>query len=437
MKGFKSFSQSINIVVIAVASLGCSWTPLAAGSPADSVVTIYTQLNNESSGQGTGFVIGAEGRIATAYHVIQNATKIEVFDKEARPLDDVVIEWIDPRTDIAIIKAPGARVLPALDLSSHEPKTQEDVRVAGSPRGLPQQIVFGKITSAGYVSSLRLSSAGGRRIFSESIDVLPIDITIYSGMSGAPVLSNNGMVTGILSGSYDEGRGIAWAIPSKYISAIVDTTAINRRPIEMLSWPDLSLMRNGWISLKRSYSEPFSAQHIAKLESLETVFPTLRGEWESSGDERISIVYDDNIIFGRCEKLIRQQLSLNVDHLDIDSPRITGHQSLTMSVSSRFSHPQFLYPDTQENRRHLEGMCNDRIFSDRLVSERKARIMGEFVLVAKERSSRPNSVFDTTIHITDCEGSACFPQVYGTKEAGRLELISESRVRWQNAILSK
>jgi len=436
MKSFRQFSKSTNVVVIAIISLGWSWITFAASSLTDSVVTIYSQSSNASSGQGTGFVIGTDGQIATAYHVIQNATKIEVFDKESRCLDDVVIEWIDPRRDIAIVKAPGARTLPALQVSSQAPNAQEDVRVAGSPRGLPQQIVFGKITSTGYVSSLSISSAGGRRVFAENIDILPIDITIYSGMSGAPVLSSNGTVIGILSGSYDEGRGVAWAIPWKYVSALASTSAINRRPDQMVVWPDLSLMSKGWVSLKRSYAKPFGAQHIAQLESLETAFPILRGDWKANDDERRTVVYDD-AIGGRCERVARQQINLTVDRLDIDAPRLAGRESAVISLKVRFTHPSFLGFDTPELRRQREEFCSESIFADRLVTERVARIEGTVFLKTRERSPRQNSEFDTTIHVTDCDGSGCSPNVYGTRKAGRLEVISGSRIRWQNAILSK
>ena len=97
----------------------------------------------------------------------------------------------------------------------------------------------------------------------------PVDVTIYSGMSGAPLLSSDNSVIGVFSGSYTEGRGIGWAIPIKYALDLMSQPQMGRRADQIGAWPSLTLMNSRWISLKRSYDQPFEPEHIAELEILE------------------------------------------------------------------------------------------------------------------------------------------------------------------------
>ena len=55
-------------------------TCFAQTSPTDSVVTIYCKSRAGGSSQGTGFVFGSQGFIVTAYHVVQNAERIDIYD---------------------------------------------------------------------------------------------------------------------------------------------------------------------------------------------------------------------------------------------------------------------------------------------------------------------------------------------------------------------
>jgi hypothetical protein len=425
---------SSSCVVVVAQLLGFA----AVGQPLpDSVVTIYSRIGTNGSGQGTGFVVGTDGRVATAYHVIQNATALEVFDKDRRRLTDVVVVWIDPSRDLAILRVLGAESLPALRLEESAPKPQEEIRIAGSPRGLPEQVLFGKSTSSGFVSSTAISSASGRKVFARSIDVLPLDVTIYSGMSGSPVVSQTGRVLGVLSGSYDEGRGIAWAIPGKYLQALAATPPLNRRVDQMLSWPDLTLMDKGWVSLKRSYSRPFTSEHIAQLEVLETAFQTLKGNWKNSDTRKVDLIYDESSL-GRCERVVDRTIKVNFEQVATEAPSITGTQRTRLSIAANFSHPRNLNFDSPQLREQREGFCSERIFEDKTVTAREVDLKGDVSVSTKSTDSasrRPG--LQSKINVTDCSGSGCNARMYGEFKASPVEIISRERIRWEGAILGR
>jgi hypothetical protein len=116
----------------------------------------------------------------------------------------------------------------------------------GYPRGgVLQQFRAFPTTQGAFVNSHSIRDGQQRRLFDGEIDVIPLDASVYSGMSGGPVSGARGVV-GVLSGSYSEGGGIGWAIPSKYLQTL---TVVGRRPQDM-DWPPLTLMGRVWRNLR-------------------------------------------------------------------------------------------------------------------------------------------------------------------------------------------
>ena len=164
--------------VIAFGAFGLMSVSEVIAADVDSVVTIYSKSSGATSGQGTGFFISTSGKILTAYHVIQDSVELEVYDKNLNRLQNLRVERIDEKRDLAILSSRPANSVSKLSLSGGSPAPLGTVHIAGSPRGLPQQVMHGRMTSASYVQSNSVSSAGGKRIFQETIDILPIDITL-------------------------------------------------------------------------------------------------------------------------------------------------------------------------------------------------------------------------------------------------------------------
>ena len=157
-------------LLVALVALGPISVFSALAADVDSVVTIYSKSGGSRSGQGTGFFIDSNGRIWTAYHVIQDSVELEAYDRNLNRIQNLRIERIDERRDLAILSSQPAISVLKLPLSGGAPPSFGNVHIAGSPRGLPQQVIHGRITSASYVKSTTISSAGGKRIFQENPD---------------------------------------------------------------------------------------------------------------------------------------------------------------------------------------------------------------------------------------------------------------------------
>jgi serine protease Do len=164
-------------------------------------------------GLGTGFVIDAEGYIATNRHVIDGADEVFVTLESGTRLPATVVGQ-DERTDLALIKVDAPADLVALGFGDSERARVGDwVLAIGNPFGL------GGTATAGIIS------ARGRDIDSGLYDdYIQIDAPINQGHSGGPVFNAAGEVIGINTSiiSPNGGNvGIGLAIPANQAKVII------------------------------------------------------------------------------------------------------------------------------------------------------------------------------------------------------------------------
>ena len=167
-------------------------------------------------GQGSGFVISADGYVITNNHVIDNATKIQVqFDDNGRGEGtkyDAKLIGTDPRTDIALIKIQSDKSFPFVKLSDKDARVGDWALAVGNPFGL------GGTVTAGIVSAL------ARDIGSGPYDYLQIDAAVNRGNSGGPTFNLEGDVLGVNTAIYSPSGGnvgIAFAVPAKTVNEVV------------------------------------------------------------------------------------------------------------------------------------------------------------------------------------------------------------------------
>ena len=168
-------------------------------------------------GQGSGFVLDAQGYIATNAHVVTSGTApklarskkvfVELADFNRVPAR---IIGADPNSDVALIKIdPRGLTLTPLRLgSSKHLVVGEPVAAIGSPFGERQSL------SVGVISALdrNIQSLTAFRIG----NAIQTDAAINRGNSGGPLLDARGRVIGInaqIETSSGDGSGVGFAIP--------------------------------------------------------------------------------------------------------------------------------------------------------------------------------------------------------------------------------
>ena len=178
-------------------------------------------------GQGSGFIIDKDGHILTNYHVVGNATQVEVTLHNKKTYKAQVIGR-DRGHDLAVVKIEAPNVVPALLGDSKSLQVGQKTFAIGNPFGLA-----GTMTS-GIISSLRPIRSPEGSYIEEAIQT---DAAINPGNSGGPLLNSHGEVIGINSliatGGSNQSAGIGFAIPINVAKAVLNdliTLGTVRRP---------------------------------------------------------------------------------------------------------------------------------------------------------------------------------------------------------------
>ena len=155
-------------------------------------------------GEGSGFIVSADGIILTNAHVVDGAQKVTVKLTDRREFEASVI-GADAKSDVAVLKI-DARDLPVTRLG--DPRTLqvgEWVVAIGSPFGLENTVTAGIV------------SAKGRSLPDDTyVPFIQTDVAVNPGNSGGPLFNMRGEVVGINSQIYSRSggyQGLSFAIP--------------------------------------------------------------------------------------------------------------------------------------------------------------------------------------------------------------------------------
>ncbi len=156
---------------------------------------------------GSGFIVDKRGYIVTNYHVVADATRINVkLDSGMEYLGKVV--GIDQETDIAILKIEAAGELPVAKFGDSDKVEVGDWVIAiGSPFGLSRTV------TAGIISQTQRATPSAT-LFQRFIQT---DAAINRGNSGGPLVNLNGEVIGVnsqIATTNGDFNGVGFALPS-------------------------------------------------------------------------------------------------------------------------------------------------------------------------------------------------------------------------------
>ena len=168
---------------------------------------IFPQLPREyrQYGEGSGFIVDANGTILTNAHLVSGTEQVKVTLKDGRTLQGKV-QGIDEPSDLAVIKI-DSKSLPFATLGNSDDVHVGDWAIAvGNPFGLDNTVTLG------IISTLSRSSAEVG-IPDKRLDFIPTDAAINPGNSGGPLVNAQGEVIAINTAIRAEAQGIGFAIP--------------------------------------------------------------------------------------------------------------------------------------------------------------------------------------------------------------------------------
>lgn len=172
--------------------------------------TLFNSPNGPRVGQGSGFIVDAQGHIITNYHVVAGASKIVVNLATGKSYPAKLV-GSDEKTDIALLKINPDGALPTVVFGRSDAlRVGEWVVAIGSPFGLAHSVTAG------------ILSAKGRNLGQGPYDdFLQTDASINPGNSGGPLFNLYGEVIGVNTAIIRDGQGIGFAVPVDIVKSIL------------------------------------------------------------------------------------------------------------------------------------------------------------------------------------------------------------------------
>jgi regulator of sirC expression with transglutaminase-like and TPR domain len=181
------------------------------------VVISFTGRDGKRQGLGTGFVVGADGLIATNLHVLGEARPITVQLADGKRHEVTAVHASDRAVDLALIKI-DARNLPALELGDSDRLKQGQAVIAlGNPQGLENSVVSGVVSAKRDV---------------EGRPMIQVAMPIERGNSGGPLVDLQGRVQAILTMKSQVTPNLGFAMPINALKPLLKKP----NPIPIARW---------------------------------------------------------------------------------------------------------------------------------------------------------------------------------------------------------
>ncbi|HOU89390.1 MAG TPA: S1C family serine protease [Polyangiaceae bacterium] len=172
----------------------------------------------EPLGNGTGFLVSADGQVVTNHHVIAKVAAVTARLGDGRRVPARGVVALDAEHDLALLALEGGGYEPLPLGTASGLAVGDEVVVIGSPAGLAGSL------SVGVVSALRGEAARAAAPDADHPRAWALQITaaISPGSSGSPVVAvRSGAVVGVAVGQRTDGQALNFAVPVDHARALL------------------------------------------------------------------------------------------------------------------------------------------------------------------------------------------------------------------------
>jgi len=168
--------------------------------------------------RGNGFLISADGMLATNYHLVFGAARLHVQLPNGDFYDQVTVQALDPAADVAILKIPAFNA-PHLAAARRSPPPQGEI-LQVIPRGKDAP------GRAARLASLHAPAAG--------LELLVIEGGLDSNTKGCPVLDARGELAGLTTLTFQAGPGTSVAVGVNRLLGVLESPL--GRALDLMDW---------------------------------------------------------------------------------------------------------------------------------------------------------------------------------------------------------
>jgi serine protease Do len=176
-----------------------------------------------TSGVASGVLIGSDGRVLTAAHVVQTADAVAV-EFASGEIVRAQVAAADPAADVAVLQLDSvpAGIAPVKLGDSDDVSVGDEIFVVGTPLGI------GHTLTVGHISGRRKSNATFSTL--ASAELFQTDAAINQGNSGGPMFNLAGEAIGVVSHIVSRSggsEGLGFAVTSNAARrAVIDEPSV-------------------------------------------------------------------------------------------------------------------------------------------------------------------------------------------------------------------
>jgi len=209
MKRSASLSAFLVLALLTI-GYGQGDSAAAVNKAMESVVTVLTGTGSGVVDKlGSGVIVRSDGVVLTAYHVIKDASQVQIRLKNGEIYDKVDLLGYDERRDVAALKI-SATNLAAADVRSDEAPVGDKVFVISNPHALTWTVADGSLSAFRMADDVPGAGHGYR--------VIQFSAPIAAGSSGGLLMDGGGKALGLIVGTLTSGQNLNFAVP---LSAVV------------------------------------------------------------------------------------------------------------------------------------------------------------------------------------------------------------------------
>lgn len=196
-----------------ISAVGLAWSQTNIAKENQPSVVCVETVAEEGTGLGSGFFV-EDDMVVTNWHVLDEAQEIEVHTSDGKK--SIAKLWIaSPQHDLALLKLEkplgvGRKVR----IRDGEAQELETVYVCGHPEALAFSWSSGTVANAKRILDPNTENA-------PNCPLIQINAAISQGSSGGPVFDQEGRLLGIITGHWQDGQNLNFAIPVSFLMGLI------------------------------------------------------------------------------------------------------------------------------------------------------------------------------------------------------------------------
>lgn len=224
-------------MLLVVAAVGCAALLAPQPAPAagrlgrdkamDSIVQVIVHTRFGTVRRCSGYVLSTNGKLILPYHIISDATSINVFHVDHGLLDVKAIRRIDPQADIAVLDLAHATEVPFDNTRIADSRALmpgDTVHVLSHPAYSDAVQVEATVQNIAYPRQLPQTPFTAK--FANELQYLQLSGPFDVGSTGGLVCNASYEVVGLIIGGSAEGgkHAAVYAMSSNYFAPFVNST---------------------------------------------------------------------------------------------------------------------------------------------------------------------------------------------------------------------